>query len=128
MEPISRGRRKIDRMSKEPCLSDYKIVLFAQDRGWVAEVPSTSGCYALMKTREEAIQELEKVFQMIREEYADRGESPFRRTRQSSWRTPGATAREFQTVAARLGFASPERPEILRQLGITPEQFADLRR
>jgi predicted RNase H-like HicB family nuclease len=32
-----------------------------------------SSCYALMKTREEALQEIEKVFQMIRKEYAESG-------------------------------------------------------
>ena len=61
-------------MAKQPRLSDYKIVLYAQeDGGWVAEVPAISGCYALMNTREEAIRELEKVFEMIREEYAQSG-------------------------------------------------------
>ncbi len=61
-------------MSKEPGLANYKIVLYVQDDGsWVAEIPAISGCFALMDTREEALRELEKVFQMIRQEYAESG-------------------------------------------------------
>lgn len=55
-------------------LGDYKIVLYRQDDGsWVAEVPAIPGCYALMPTREEALAELSRVFEMIAEEYRDRG-------------------------------------------------------
>ena len=55
-------------------LEDYKTVLYRQEDGsWVAEVPAISGCYALMPTREEALQELTKVFQMLAEEYRERG-------------------------------------------------------
>jgi predicted RNase H-like HicB family nuclease len=39
------------------------------DGSWVAEVPVISGCYALMPTREEALAELRRVFDMIAEEY-----------------------------------------------------------
>ena len=47
-------------------LDDYKVVLYRnQPDGWVAEVPSISGCYALMPTRDEALAELERVFEMI---------------------------------------------------------------
>lgn len=53
---------------------DYKIVLYRQEDGaWVAEVPAISGCYALMPTREKALAELSKVFQMISEEYREKG-------------------------------------------------------
>lgn len=53
---------------------DYKIVLYRQEDGvWVAEIPAISGCYALMPTRESALQELTNVFQMISEEYAEKG-------------------------------------------------------
>jgi predicted RNase H-like HicB family nuclease len=53
---------------------DYKIVLYRQEDGsWVAEIPAIPGCYALMPTRESALQELTNVFQMISEEYAERG-------------------------------------------------------
>jgi len=55
-------------------LADYKIVLYRQDDGsWVAEIPAISGCYALMPTRQEALTELENVFEMIAEEYRDCG-------------------------------------------------------
>ena len=55
-------------------LADYKIVLYTQEDGsWVAEVPAIAGCYALMETRELAIRELDRVFDMIREEYAESG-------------------------------------------------------
>ena len=55
-------------------LDAYKIVLYRQDDGsWVAEVPAISGCYALMPTREEALAELGHVFDMIAEEYQERG-------------------------------------------------------
>jgi len=59
---------------EEQSLSDYKIVLYAQEGGggWVAEVPAIQGCYALMESREKALQELEKVFEMVREEYAEK--------------------------------------------------------
>jgi predicted RNase H-like HicB family nuclease len=55
-------------------LDAYKIVLYRQhDDAWVAEVPAISGCYALMPTREEALTELGHVFDMIAEEYRERG-------------------------------------------------------
>jgi predicted RNase H-like HicB family nuclease len=57
-----------------PGLDAYKIVLYRQDDGaWVAEVPAISGCYALMATREEALAELSHVFDMIAQEYQERG-------------------------------------------------------
>jgi predicted RNase H-like HicB family nuclease len=56
-------------------LNNYKVVLYRnQPDGWVAEVPAIAGCYALMATREKALAELRRVFQMIAEEYADRGQ------------------------------------------------------
>lgn len=55
-------------------LQDYKIVLYRQeDSSWVAEVPSIPGCYTLMETREEALAELSRVFDMIAEEYREKG-------------------------------------------------------
>lgn len=54
---------------------DYKIILYRQENGsWVAEIPALGGCYALMKTREEALAELSNVFGMIAEEYRERGQ------------------------------------------------------
>jgi len=47
-------------------LDNYKVVLYRnQPEGWVAEVPAIPGCYALMPTREEALAELGRVFEMI---------------------------------------------------------------
>jgi len=55
-------------------LADYKTILYRQEDGsWVAEIPAISGCYALMTTREEALAELTRVFQMIAEEYREKG-------------------------------------------------------
>lgn len=51
---------------------DYKIILYRQENGsWVAEIPALPACYALMKTREEALDELRGIFQMVAEEAAD---------------------------------------------------------
>ena len=53
---------------------NYKIVLYRQDDdSWVAEIPAISGCYALMPTREQALEELKDVFQMISDEYREKG-------------------------------------------------------
>ena len=55
-------------------LDNYKVVLYRnQPEGWVAEVPAISGCYALMATREEALAELQNVFEMIAAEYREKG-------------------------------------------------------
>jgi predicted RNase H-like HicB family nuclease len=57
-------------------LDDYKTVLYRQEDGsWVAEIPAISGCYALMPSREEALTELKRVFDMIAEEYRETGQS-----------------------------------------------------
>ena len=53
-------------------LDDYKMVLYRnQPFGWVAEIPSIAGCYALMPTRTEALSELEQVFALIEAEYCE---------------------------------------------------------
>ena len=55
-------------------IENYKIVLYRQEDGsWVAEIPAISGCYALMPTREQALEELVGVFQMISAEYQEKG-------------------------------------------------------
>ena len=55
-------------------LEDYKTILYRQEDGsWVAEIPAIPGCYALMPTREAALQELNSVFKMIAEEYSAKG-------------------------------------------------------
>src|ERR1700693_1274850 len=67
-------RGKMKKIMTKPGLANYKIVLYKQESGgWVAEIPAIGGCYALMETREEALKELEKVFRMIQEEYAESG-------------------------------------------------------
>jgi predicted RNase H-like HicB family nuclease len=53
---------------------DYKTILYRQEDGsWVAEIPAIAGCYALMPTKEQALAELAGVFQMIRQEYEEKG-------------------------------------------------------
>jgi predicted RNase H-like HicB family nuclease len=55
-------------------LEDYKVVLYRnQPEGWVAEIPAIPGCYALMPTREQALTELGRVFDMLAEEYLEKG-------------------------------------------------------
>jgi predicted RNase H-like HicB family nuclease len=55
-------------------IDDYKKVLVRQQDGsWVAEIPAISGCYSLMPTREEALAELTRVFEIIAEEHRDKG-------------------------------------------------------
>ena len=55
-------------------LDDYEVVLYRnRPDGWVAEVQASQGYYALMDTREEALAELEGVFQMIAAHYRERG-------------------------------------------------------
>ncbi len=57
-------------------IADYKTVLYRQDDGsWVAEIPALSGCYALMGTRAEALEELSRVFELIVAEYREQGRS-----------------------------------------------------
>jgi predicted RNase H-like HicB family nuclease len=56
-------------------LDDYKVVLYRnQPDGWVAEVPALPGCYALMPTKADALQELDGVFDMIAEELEEKGQ------------------------------------------------------
>jgi len=55
-------------------IDDYKVVLYRnQPEGWVAEIPAIQGCYALMSTKAEALLELERLFDLIAEEYRDKG-------------------------------------------------------
>ena len=54
---------------------NYKTVLYRQEDGsWVAEIPAIPGCYALMDTRDAALAELGKVFDMIAEEFRQKGQ------------------------------------------------------
>lgn len=54
-------------------LEDYKTILYRQDSSWVAEIPAIPGCYALMDSREAAFTELTQVFNMIADEYREKG-------------------------------------------------------
>jgi predicted RNase H-like HicB family nuclease len=54
---------------------DYKLVLYRQDDSWVAEIPSIPGCYALMASRNEALDELRRVFDLIEAEYGEQGKA-----------------------------------------------------
>ena len=64
----------VSKSAREISLENYKILLYRQEDGsWVAKIPSLSGCYALMPTREQALEELNGVFQMISEEYRGKG-------------------------------------------------------
>ena len=46
--------------------SHYQAIVYRQAEGpWVAEVPGLSGCCALMPTKEEALDELRRVFRRI---------------------------------------------------------------
>ena len=43
--------------------SRYQAIVYRQAEGpWVAEVPGLSGCYAMMPTKEAALDELRRVF------------------------------------------------------------------
>jgi len=54
-------------------VEDYKTILYRQEDGsWVAEIPAIPGCYALMSSRQEALAELNNVFEMIAAEYRDK--------------------------------------------------------
>lgn len=57
-------------------LFDYQVVCHRDDNGsFVAYVPAIEGCHAVGSTPEQAHQELHNVFDMISEEFAERGQS-----------------------------------------------------
>ena len=57
-------------------IDNGKTILYRQENGgWVAEIHAIPGCYALMETREVALAELTEVFEMIAEEYREKGKS-----------------------------------------------------
>ena len=69
LRPGSLTSPRYNRIGTGMTLDDYKVVLYRnQPSGWVAEVPAIEGCYALMPTRQEALAELGRVFEMISEE------------------------------------------------------------
>ena len=55
-------------------LFDYQVVCRRDDNGsYVAYVPAIDGCHALGASPEEAQKELQNVFDMIAEEFAETG-------------------------------------------------------
>jgi predicted RNase H-like HicB family nuclease len=55
-------------------VDDHKTILNRQEDGsWVAQIPAVPGCYALMDTREAALDELNNVFAMIAGKYSQKG-------------------------------------------------------
>lgn len=69
-----RGNPDRRKMGIGMTLDDYKVLLYRnQPFGWVAEIPSIPGCYALMPTRTEALSELEEVYAMIEAEHREKG-------------------------------------------------------
>jgi predicted RNase H-like HicB family nuclease len=100
---------------------DYKVVLYRQEDGaWVAEIPALGGCYALMDTREAALDELEQVFVLIAEEHRERGE-PLPPKGHRPWAaptsSPSATERDQPSRGTRVqsGAFAPARVTALRR-------------
>ena len=54
-------------------LTDYTVVVAPDNHAFLAYVPAIKGCYALGETPDAARSELELVFVMICEEYAEEG-------------------------------------------------------
>ncbi|MSQ15337.1 MAG: type II toxin-antitoxin system HicB family antitoxin [Dehalococcoidia bacterium] len=52
---------------------NYTIIIEPDEDEWLAYIPAVPGCYAPGDTPEEALQELDIVFEMIVEEYTDEG-------------------------------------------------------
>ncbi len=56
-------------------LFDYQVICRRDDNGsYVAYVPALDGCHAVGKSPEEAQSELHNVFDMIADEYRERGQ------------------------------------------------------
>ena len=54
--------------------SRYHAIVYRQAEGpWVAKVPALSGCYAMMPTKEEALEELRRVLRNIADDYQGQG-------------------------------------------------------
>ena len=67
-------------------LADYTVVTRPDDNGtFVAYVPAIDGCHAWGRTAEEARAELAAVFDMLAEEYAQKGR-PLPASLGVSWR------------------------------------------
>lgn len=56
-------------------LFDYQVICRRDDNGsYVAYVPAIDGCHAIGQTPDEAQHELQNVFDMIAEEFSERGQ------------------------------------------------------
>ncbi len=56
--------------------TDYKIVIRPDDNGtFIAYIPAIKGCHAWGENPEQARSELNYVFEMIRDEYIEAGET-----------------------------------------------------
>ena len=99
-------------------LDNFKLVLYRnQPDGRVADVPAIEGCYALMPTKEEALAEIQQVFEMIAAEYC-----ATRAVNSSGWPPcddPDPWGREI---------GPPLFHRILDQLGITADEFGKLKK
>lgn len=51
----------------------YTIVLEPDEDGWLACIPALPACYAPGDTAEEALRELQVVYQMVLEEFEEEG-------------------------------------------------------
>ena len=56
-------------------LNSYTVVVMPDDGTFLAYVPAIEGCHAVAATPEEARREFDFVFEMVAEEYAERGEA-----------------------------------------------------
>lgn len=54
-------------------LADYTVVVTPDDGTYLAYAPAIDGCYAVGQTPDEARSELDHVFGMIAEEFAEAG-------------------------------------------------------
>jgi predicted RNase H-like HicB family nuclease len=54
-------------------INDYTVVVMPDDDGWLAYVPAIDGCHAMGFSAAEARSELDNVFAMIAEEFAEKG-------------------------------------------------------
>ncbi len=59
-----------------PTLFDYRVVCHRDDDTYVAYVPAIEGCHAVGSSPADAQSELKNVFEMILEEFEERGERP----------------------------------------------------
>jgi hypothetical protein len=83
----------------------------------VAEIPAVPGCYASMPSREAALAELVGVFEMIRGEYLETGQT----LPTTEWYMPGARADEFRRVDTPTG--APSRYPGMEAATLAPHCF-----